>query len=952
MKARAALAFALAVAAAAWGAPAAGFDGSIILGRPTDREITARVVPATPAEVLIEYGAAPGAYTRRTARVAASRERPATLVMEGLAPAARAWYRLQYTQGGRTGWTEEHSASTARAPGETFTFVLQSDSHLLNKADKAVYAAAMEQMAGLGPDLFFDLGDTFLNDKDPKTPFAEINDITYEQVPYLGRVACGAPLFLVVGNHEGEYGYLLDGTADNMSVYAALSRKQLFPNPVPNAFYSGNDSEEPFVGRPENYYAFAWGDALFVALDPYRYTLKDPAGTRDPWDWTLGERQYKWLERTLRASRARYKFVFAHHALGNTRGGAGIAGLYEWGGADPRGRDLFAQKRPGWAMPVQQLFKETGVTIFFQGHDHIFARETVDGVVYQTLPKPAEVVPDQQSNLESYEGADVQINSGFLAVRVAPERIQVDYHRTVVAGQPGNPGTGVVHSYTVDSARRVSVLKRTDDSAAFAAYGGTGEKQPRRESRDDRKKAAEPQAGSSSPSSRQGRQGGQARESRQGSETAQRGPTPQTGARPQPAGSLHAQPFLGRPGQTDVTISTVFDEPVRYYYRYGSDPKALDRRTAEKSADAGTAAVDTLRDLPAGQRSYYSLVLTGSGAGAPVESEVRGFATRKPAGAELTFLVEADPHLDEATGSSRYQETLRAMAGEGADFVVDLGDASMVEKLASSEGEVRERNRLLRSYWDDLAGSTPLFMVLGNHDGEAGWRSPQNKPATSVAAAVRRSLFPNPAPPQDAIYSGLSDSVYSWEWGDALFVVLDPYAYTTTKPRDDNWGWTLGRQQYDWLAGVLERSTARYRFVFIHNLVGGLGPDGRGGAEAARLYEWGGRGADGRTLFGEKRPGWPMPIHELLVKHGVDVVFHGHDHFYARQELDGVVYQMVPQPGLGGRQKVEELAAEYGYKSGVFLPSPGYLRVRVAPDAASVELLSDGKVVHSYRIAP
>jgi hypothetical protein len=29
------------------------------------------------------------------------------------------------------------------------------------------------------------------------------------------------------------------------------------------------------------------------------------------------------------------------------------------------------------------------VTIFFQGHDHIFVRQELDGVVYQILPEPA-----------------------------------------------------------------------------------------------------------------------------------------------------------------------------------------------------------------------------------------------------------------------------------------------------------------------------------------------------------------------------------------------------------------------------------------------------------------------------------------------------------------------------------------------------------------------------------
>ncbi len=78
-----------------------------------------------------------------------------------------------------------------------------------------------------------------------------------------------------------------------------------------------------------------------------------------------------------------------------------------------------------------------------------------------------------------------------------------------------------------------------------------------------------------------------------------------------------------------------------------------------------------------------------------------------------------------------------------------------------------------------------------------------------------------------------------------------------------------------------------------------------------------------------------MPIHRLLVKHHVNAVFHGHDHLYVKQELDGIVYQDCPQPGdpRGGTRS----AAEYGYKSGLILGSSGYLRVTVSGEQAKVE---------------
>jgi hypothetical protein len=63
----------------------------------------------------------------------------------------------------------------------------------------------------------------------------------------------------------------------------------------------------------------------------------------------------------------------------------------------------------------------------------------------------------------------------------------------------------------------------------------------------------------------------------------------------------------------------------------------------------------------------------------------------------------------------------------------------------------------------------------------------------------------------------------------------------------------------------------------------------RGGVEAAPFYEWGGKNEDQSDGFAARRPGWKMPIHQLLTTYGVNAVFHGHDHLYAMQELDGIV---------------------------------------------------------------
>ncbi|MCE5277681.1 MAG: hypothetical protein ABFD92_16170 [Planctomycetaceae bacterium] len=121
------------------------------------------------------------------------------------------------------------------------------------------------------------------------------------------------------------------------------------------------------------------------------------------------------------------------------------------------------------------------------------------------------------------------------------------------------------------------------------------------------------------------------------------------------------------------------------------------------------------------------------------------------------------------------------------------------------------------------------------------------------------------------------------------------------------------------------------------------------------MYEWGGANPDGTRGFEKNRPGWPMPIHDLLVKNHVTIFFHGHDHFYAKQDLDGIVYQLVPQPACPVGRTAN--GARYGYAKGVIKPSSGYLRVKVMPSQVHVQYVQSGndsagaaREAHSYQL--
>jgi predicted phosphodiesterase len=419
-----------------------------------------------------------------------------------------------------------------------------------------------------------------------------------------------------------------------------------------------------------------------------------------------------------------------------------------------------------------------------------------------------------------------------------------------------------------------------------------------------------------------------------------------------------AHPFdvvLGRPTSNTITVSVLCDTDIEGWIAYGNQRTNLTARTAPRSFQQGQPAEFVLAGLQPDTRYYYQFCSSRT------NSALFNFHTARPPGSPFTFTVTADSHLDDRTDAALYQQTLADASAESPDFHIDLGDTFMTEKHATREAAARQY-LAQRFYFGQLCHSAALFLVLGNHDGE----SPRGRGSDADSLAVwanlmRKRYFPNPVP--DGFYTGdatphpqagLLEDYYAWQWGDALFVVLDPYWFTQReRGRGDNWKRSLGLAQSQWLARTLDASKARSKFIFIHHLVGGLDDQGRGGAEAATFYEWGGRNTDGSSGFAEHRPGWPSPIHGLLRQHRVSIVFHGHDHFYAKQELDGIVYQEVPQPGYPGNGKPPRSAAEYGYRSGKILGSSGHLRVTVMPGGSKVEYVRAGqpeRIGDSYTI--
>ncbi|RAR75503.1 T9SS type A sorting domain-containing protein [Flavobacterium aciduliphilum] len=421
--------------------------------------------------------------------------------------------------------------------------------------------------------------------------------------------------------------------------------------------------------------------------------------------------------------------------------------------------------------------------------------------------------------------------------------------------------------------------------------------------------------------------------------------------------TISRQEILGKPTDTSVTLKMFFSTSAEVAIQFGTTSGNYSQQTNWQTFAANDPVEITINGLQPDTKYFYAVIYRNPGDTNFTTKTEHSFHTQRQAGSSFVYVVQADPHLDASSDTALYQRCLQNQLEDNPDFMIDLGDFLMTDKLKNTttnlipHDTITYRCNLLRSYYENICHSVPLFIALGNHEGEAGWNL--NGTANNIAVwntQERQKFFLNPGP--DSFYSGDSTiqnyvgpnntagqrkAYYSWTWGDALFVVLDPYWYTNPKPTaNTGWNWSLGLTQYNWLKTTLENSTAKFKFIFAHQIVGG-DAEGRGGIEYANKYEWGGMNSDGITpAFTTNRPGWYKPIKDVLTENHVTIFFHGHDHFFDKQDKDCLVYQETPQPSLPNFNYPSQ-AATYGYLNGQIVANSGHLRITVGASQIQVD---------------
>jgi len=306
---------------------------------------------------------------------------------------------------------------------------------------------------------------------------------------------------------------------------------------------------------------------------------------------------------------------------------------------------------------------------------------------------------------------------------------------------------------------------------------------------------------------------------------------------------------------------------------------------------------------------------------------------------------------------------------EDPDFIIHLGDTNGIGAsyrwpelgLPAAPSSEAEKELIARTLWlrmrkiySALTPSFPMFLALGNHDGEESWNSLRTQ-----ACQWRNKYFPLPTLgtyPEGGHHQG---KYYAFTWGadgagrgGAEFIVLDCTGFCGgTEPRTLQ-DWTLGAAQLDWLGRILQNREKHWIFPCFHHVLGGwpAGPDehrrdvsyGRGPLFLAQDYQG---LADPQTVE-------QVRITDMVSEAGAAAFLYGHDHiFHHRPLAEGWRGKMLHSLCCGSSKYIGEVwwwqgkywRTFYGETSvdnpSFFGPS-GYARLDIAAEEVMADYIS------------
>jgi predicted phosphodiesterase len=273
----------------------------------------------------VEYGTT---YPPKQSAESEKADTMGEIVLSNLEPGTKYFYRVICTDAeGRKLESKSLTFMTATGPDEAFSFTIVGDT----QRNPAITAKVAKLMWERRPNFVVHCGDVV---DDGAAKWQWTGDLFKPCNELFGRVT----VFPCIGNHEKNH-------------------------PDYYKYFS--------LPKPKYYYSFKYGNAEFFVLD-----------TNTRRDLTEKGEQYKWLDKALAASEAKWKFCYHHHPayssddddFGNSWRGPTTSG-------DMRVRSFV------------KLYEKYNVDVVFNGHIHVYERtwpiragkvDQKTGVVYLT----------------------------------------------------------------------------------------------------------------------------------------------------------------------------------------------------------------------------------------------------------------------------------------------------------------------------------------------------------------------------------------------------------------------------------------------------------------------------------------------------------------------------------------------------------------------------------------
>jgi hypothetical protein len=236
---------------------------------------------------------------------------------------------------------------------------------------------------------------------------------------------------------------------------------------------------------------------------------------------------------------------------------------------------------------------------------------------------------------------------------------------------------------------------------------------------------------------------------------------------------------------------------------------------------------------------------------------------------------------DSGTGSPSQYRIAERLTAARAGFPYEFV-LMMGDNLYGSEGPSAYDKKFERPYKPLLDAGIKFYASLGNHD-----------------------------EPNQRFYKGFNmngERFYSFKPKDNVRIFA----------LDSNY---MDKTQLDWIEKELAASGSDWKIVFFHH----------------PIYSSGGRHGSDEELRAQLEP--------LFVKHGVDVVFQGHEHFYERIKPQKGVYYFIS----GGAAKLREgNVRDSAMTAKKFDTGYHFMLIEIAKDVLNFQAITDqGKVVDS-----